>query len=71
MLATSNKALVLGHNHLLTTGTDDPTLYRPSAERERERERKKESEKRWGYGLRRLWNEGNDIWSEHLMKDEN
>ena len=26
MLATSNNALYPGHNHLLTTGTDDPSL---------------------------------------------
>ena len=26
MLATSKNVLFLGHNHLLTTGTDDPTL---------------------------------------------
>ena len=27
MLATSKNALFPGHNHLLTTGTDDPTLW--------------------------------------------
>ena len=27
MLATSKNVLVAGHNHLLTTGTDDPTLW--------------------------------------------
>ena len=27
MLATSKNVLFLGHNHLLTTGTNDPTLY--------------------------------------------
>ena len=27
MLATSKKLLFPGHNHLLTTGTDDPTLW--------------------------------------------
>ena len=27
MLATSKSVLVPGHNHLLTTGTDDPTLW--------------------------------------------
>ena len=26
MLTTSEKVLYLGHNHLLTTGTDDPSL---------------------------------------------
>ena len=26
MLATSKKVLFPGHNHLLTTGTDDPSL---------------------------------------------
>ena len=26
MLATSKNVLFPGHNHLLTTGTDDPTL---------------------------------------------
>ena len=26
MLATSKNVLFLGHNHLLTTGTDDPSL---------------------------------------------
>ena len=26
MLATSKNALFPGHNHLLTTGTDDPSL---------------------------------------------
>ena len=26
MLATSNNVLFLGNNHLLTTGTDDPTF---------------------------------------------
>ena len=26
MLATSNNGLLPGHNHLLTTGTDDPSL---------------------------------------------
>ena len=26
MLATSNNVLFLGHNHLLSTGTDDPLL---------------------------------------------
>ena len=31
MLATSKDVLFPGHYHLLTTGTDDPTLdYRPS-----------------------------------------
>ena len=27
MLATSKNVLFPGHNHLLTTGTDDPTLW--------------------------------------------
>ena len=27
MLATSKNALFPGHNHLLTIGADDPTLY--------------------------------------------
>ena len=27
MLATSKNVLIPGHNHLLTTGTDDPTLW--------------------------------------------
>ena len=27
MLATSKNVLFQGHNHLLTTGTDDPTLW--------------------------------------------
>ena len=32
MLATSKNVLLPGHNHLLTTGADDPTLdYHPSA----------------------------------------
>ena len=31
MLATSKNVSFPGHNHLLTTGADDPTLYRPSA----------------------------------------
>ena len=31
MLATSKNVLCPGHNHLLTTGTDEPTLYCPSA----------------------------------------
>ena len=26
MLSTSKNVLFLGHNHLLTTGTDDPSL---------------------------------------------
>ena len=28
MLATSKNVLFLGHNHVLTTGTDDPSLAR-------------------------------------------
>ena len=31
MLATSKNVLLPGHTHLLTTGTDDPKLYHPSA----------------------------------------
>ena len=31
MLASSENPLFPSHNHLLTTGTDDPTVYRPSA----------------------------------------
>ena len=27
MLATSNNVLFPGHNHLLTTGADDPSLW--------------------------------------------
>ena len=30
MLATYKNVLFPGHNHLITTGTDDQTLYRPS-----------------------------------------
>ena len=31
MLATSKNVLFLGHNHMLTTGTDDPSLPGPHA----------------------------------------
>ena len=32
MLATSENVLFLGHNHLLTTGADDPTLIMARAQ---------------------------------------
>ena len=31
MLATSKNVLFLGHNHLLTTGTDDPSFLAGSS----------------------------------------
>ena len=51
MLATSKNVVYPGHNHLLTTGADDPTHYHPSAS---EGDNQKGHQHRWlagGYDL--------------------